>query len=153
MGILGIGPILAMVGGGAAVVVIALGFAFDLTLPVSSTWYPYLRLCGILLVSTGVFFWISAGILIKRAFERRLFVTLGVFRISRNPMYAGFIVFIIPGIAFIVNNLVILLISVVMFLAFKVRIGLEESYLRQEFGERFTRYEQEVAQLIPFVRV
>ena len=68
-------------------------------------------------------------------------------------MYAAFIIFIVPGVAFLCNNLLVLGASVGMFVAFKLQIGKEEEFLQQEFGVAFQRYAREVPQLIPFVRL
>ena len=58
-----------------------------------------------------------------------------------------------PGVAFICNNLLILAVSLVMFVVFKLTIGKEEEYLLREFGEDYLKYESEVAQLIPFIKI
>ena len=108
---------------------------------------------GIALLIVGVFFWISAGLQVKRAFGSHQLVTTGVFRLSRNPMYAGFILFIIPGIALIANALMVIVISATMFVAFKARIKREEEFLAGEFGEKYERYRTSVAQLIPFIHL
>jgi protein-S-isoprenylcysteine O-methyltransferase Ste14 len=80
-------------------------------------------------------------------------MTDGVYRYSRNPMYAAFIIFLIPTVSLLSGDLLILLVSVIMFVAFKGLIRKDESFLKKEFGEDFERYASQVAQLIPFVRV
>jgi protein-S-isoprenylcysteine O-methyltransferase Ste14 len=40
-----------------------------------------------------------------------------------------------------------------MFIAFKMRTGKEEDFLSTEFGEEYSRYTREVAQLIPYIRI
>ncbi len=104
-------------------------------------------------MAAGMYFWISSIVLVKRAFTARQLVQSGVYSVSRNPMYAGFIVFIVPGIAFVFNNMFLLLISVAMFIAFKIRVRQEEEFLQKEFGHEFERYMEKVPQLIPFVRI
>ena len=68
-------------------------------------------------------------------------------------MYAAFIIFLIPAVSLLSGDLLIQLVSVIMFVAFKGLIRKEESFLKKEFGEDFERYASRVAQLIPFVRV
>ena len=127
----------------------ALGVAVSLPSP----WRELLQVLGILLSAIGVCFWLSSVVLISRAFQSHRLETSGVYRLSRNPMYAAFIIFIVPGIAFTCNNLLIFVVSLAMFVAFKLRIGKEEEFLQQEFGAEFQQYARKVAQLIPFVRV
>jgi protein-S-isoprenylcysteine O-methyltransferase Ste14 len=104
-----------------------------------------------ILLIVGVYIWISSAVLVKRAFNSRRLVQTGVYGFSRNPMYAGFIVFIAPGLAFALNNMLLIAISVVMSVAFKPRIGREESFLSKEFGVEYERYRRKAPQLIPFV--
>jgi protein-S-isoprenylcysteine O-methyltransferase Ste14 len=152
MNILGIGPLLATVGGGTiAVVVVCQGF-WGFTLPVPSTWRESFLIIGVFLVAVGTYFWLSSVVLIKRAFDSHRLITKGVYRLTRNPLYASFIVFIIPGLAFMENNLSLLVTSVTMFVAFKLRIRREEEFLEKQFGMEFEHYKKSVAQLIPFTR-
>ena len=80
-------------------------------------------------------------------------MTKGVYGLSRNPMYSAFIVFIVPGLAFMTNNFLILFISICMFIGFKLLIGKEEKYLQQEYGAVYEEYSSKIAQLIPFIHV
>jgi protein-S-isoprenylcysteine O-methyltransferase Ste14 len=101
----------------------------------------------------GVYFWFSAALRVRRAFASHQLAQSGVFRLSRNPMYAGFIVFIIPGLALLLNDLLLIAISLVMYLVFKMLVGREERCLAEQFGEEFERYRKSVPQLLPFVRL
>ena len=153
MNILGIGPLLAIVGGGSFVILSLLQHVLGIAIPLPPPWREYFLAIGILLAAIGIYFWISSALLISKAFPSHKLEISGVYRFSRNPLYAAFIVFIVPGIAFICNDLLILTASLTMFAAFKLRIGQEEEFLRKEFGEEFQQYAQKVAQLIPFVKV
>jgi len=68
-------------------------------------------------------------------------------------MYAAFIVFLVPGMACIVNDLLLLLISAAMGIGFKMRIPKEEEFLLGKYGDAYRQYVRKVAQLIPFVHV
>ncbi len=153
MTIMGIGPILAVLGIATAVAIVFFErlTGFGISLP--SPWKEWGVIAGIALLVAGVFFWLSAALTVKRAFESHRLATGGVFRVSRNPMYAGFIVFIFPGLALVINDILVILISLVMFAAFKARIAREESYLAKEFGEDYERYRKSVPQLVPFIHL
>jgi len=153
MNILGIGPSLAIVGGGSAVIIFLLQRALGIAISLPSPWREFFQALGIVISAIGVYFWFSSVVLISRAFRSHRLETSGVYRLSRNPLYASFIVFLVPGIAFICNNLLIFVVSLAMFVAFKLCIGKEEEFLEQKFGADFHQYAQKVAQLIPFVRV
>jgi protein-S-isoprenylcysteine O-methyltransferase Ste14 len=153
MNIYGIGPRIAIVGGLAFIVTVLLQAIFGLTISLPTSWFIWLRLIGFILNAVGLWFWFFSIVQIKRAFESHHLATKGVYSLSRNPMYSAFIVFIVPGIAFMTNNFLIIFISICMFICFKLLIGKEEKYLQQEYGAEFEEYSSRVAQLIPFIRV
>ncbi len=150
MSILGIGPLLAIVAVVTAAAVVALEKLTRVALTLPSPWREVALFTGIALMAVGVFFWISAGLLVKRAFEAHQMTRAGVFGFCRNPMYAGFILFILPGVALVLNNLLLLTVPVAMCIAFKARIRREEEFLAREFGEEYEQYRKSVPQLMPF---
>ncbi len=153
MNIFGIGPILAIVGGIGFLIVVTLHQSFGIMLSVPSPWRQLFVALGVFFCAAGLYFWLSSIYLIGRAFRVHRLETSGAYRFSRNPMYAAFIVFLIPGVGFIFNNLLILCISLSMYAAFKMLISREEECLRRIYGARYEEYERNVAQLIPFVKV
>jgi protein-S-isoprenylcysteine O-methyltransferase Ste14 len=153
MNILGIGPLLAIVGGIAIIVILIIQNLCGLVVIVPSSLQQAFRVIGVIFLVIGLWFWSSSAVLIKKAFGSHRLETSGVYRLSRNPMYAGFIVFIIPGIAFVTGNLLIVFVSVLMFVCFKFLIKREEEFLRREFGNEFEIYSRKVAQLIPFIKI
>jgi protein-S-isoprenylcysteine O-methyltransferase Ste14 len=71
-------------------------------------------------------------------------VTGGVFRISRNPMYLGFVL-ILLGIAILLGSLSPYLIVILFWIAMeKVFIETEEKMLESKFGSRWTEYKTSV---------
>ena len=153
MNIFGIGPLLAITGVVTGAIAMIFCRIAECSGSLPSPWREWILWVGIILLIIGVYFWISSAILVKMAFESRRLVQTGVYGFSRNPMYAGFIVFIIPGLALVLNNMLLIVVSVAMFVVFKLRIGLEESFLSKEFGVEYERYRTRVPQLIPFVRL
>ena len=106
---------------------------------------------GIALMIVGVYFWLDSVRLIATRFKSGVLITEGVYRLVRNPMYTGFIFFIVPGLSLILNNLLIILSSIVMLLIFKINIYKEEQYLKQQFGTAYQDYMSKVKQIIPFI--
>src|ERR1700730_5244051 len=79
---------------------------------------------------------------------RPRFVTLGVFRKSRNPVYLGMLL-LCAGVAFLANSLWILVL--VLPLAIILQKGViepEESYLEKKFGDKYLRYKAKVRRWI-----
>lgn len=152
MTVLGIGPLLAIAGGIPLAIILRLQYVSGIAAKLPSPWKQIFKVLGIVLCIVGAFFWISSAIRVEKAFRSNRLETSGVFSVTRNPLYAAFIVFVVPGVALICNNLLILAVSLDTFVVFKLKIGKEEEYLLQEFGEDYLKYEREVAQLIPFIK-
>jgi len=153
MSIWGIGPLLAIVGGVTWLLVCFLQRVFGFAIPVADPYLIGACVFGLCWGVVGLWFWIGSVVLIMRSHRSHKLITGGVYRYSRNPLYAAFIVFLIPAISLASDNLLILSVSVVMFAAFKVLIRKEEDFLKSAFGAEYELYARRVAQLIPFVRV
>ena len=81
---------------------------------------------------------------IKTFNDPDLFVTDGVFRISRNPMYLGMVIALL-GIAMITGTVSALLLAVVFFIVTdRWYIAFEEAAMQRKFGERYTDYRSRV---------
>ena len=147
----GIGPSLVLVGTTMSGVVFILQARFGIALPTGSWLRPLAVAVGICLALFGTYFWIASACLVTRAFASQRLVTSGVYRFSRNPLYAAFIVFLVPGLALFLNNLLLLLASLLMYAVFAARIGKEEAYLADRYGEEYAAYRAAVPRLIPLL--
>jgi protein-S-isoprenylcysteine O-methyltransferase Ste14 len=81
--------------------------------------------------------------------EQHQFVRSGPYAIVRHPIYAG-IALAMAGTAIAVGKWRGVVAVVLVVIAFLYRINLEESYLNDEFGGEYVRYQREVKALIPF---
>ena len=149
----GIGPLLAIVGGVSSIFLFMLKKRIGFEIQLQSPWREVMFVLGVVCAIVGVIFWIFSVIQVKRAYASHALETKGVYHFSRNPLYAAFIVFIIPAVAFLIDNLLLLMISVIMFGVFKSQIKKEENFLSKEFGQDYRKYTKEVPQLIPFLRI
>lgn len=150
MHLLGIGPLLALTGvltGALAVFFCRVtGHGAALAAP----WREWFLWVGVIWGLPGIYFWLASIIALKRAVKSRRLAREGVYGLSRNPMYTGIIIFIIPGLTLILNNMLLLAASATMLLVFKLRIGREERLLSREFGAEYERYRARVPQLLLF---
>lgn len=79
-----------------------------------------------------------------------IFKTNGPYKIIRNPMYLGLILFFVASI---ISNYSYLRLSVliVLFIVFIEKIKLEEQFLSERFGEDYVEYTKKTYRLIPFI--
>jgi protein-S-isoprenylcysteine O-methyltransferase Ste14 len=72
--------------------------------------------------------------------------------IVRNPMYAAWIVLIIPGIVLLTRSWPLLPTPLVACIAFKLLIRRENKYLEERLGDDYRKYRAEVNELFPWPR-
>lgn len=136
---------------------IILIIAFHFILPVARLLkFPW-NLLGLLSLMAGVYLNLAADQLFKKyrttvkPLEKSSYlVTTGVFRISRNPMYLGMVLFLV-GLTFLLGSLTPWL-FVIVFAIFldRVFINFEEKNLLRTFGEEWSAYRNKVRRWILF---
>lgn len=112
---------------GLAFVVIGLGFAICARLYLGRLW--------------------SGTVTLK---ESHTLIRSGPYRVTRHPIYTGLIAALF-GTAMANGTLAAALGFGLLFLAFGLKLRLEEKVLREHFGERYDEYCKEVPTLVPFV--
>lgn len=106
---------------------------------------------GILLIIVGLSFWGDSVRRIRNGYGSGKLVTQGVFSVVRHPMYAAFIVFMVPGASLLLDNWSILFASLAMLAVFEWQIHHEEQYLEQMFGDDYRAYSKKVKRIIPWL--
>ncbi len=116
-----------------------------------SGWMPF---AGYIWIGIGFLFYVATINVFLTDFKKGLLVTRGTFSLCRNPIYASFIVFFIPGLALIFQSGMILSIAIVLYLNFKISIHGENKVLEREYGELYEIYRKSVNEIIPipFIR-
>ena len=82
--------------------------------------------------------------------KEALLITKGPYKVLRNPMYSGLILFF--G-ATVIETLDIINISVfvILIIVLLSKIRLEEKYLSQKFGSGYNEYKEKSYRLFPFI--
>jgi protein-S-isoprenylcysteine O-methyltransferase Ste14 len=135
----------------AVVIILMVHFVFPVMTIISLPW----NLCGIIPVAFGIAINIMADDAFRRAqttvkpFETSTsLVTSGVYRISRHPMYLGFVL-ILVGVAIVLGSLTpFVAIPIFAILMDMVFIQVEERMLEQEFGQVWLEYKHKVRRWI-----
>jgi protein-S-isoprenylcysteine O-methyltransferase Ste14 len=127
----------------AVLVMIALHWLLPLTQIIPGLW----RLTGLIPLAGGI----SLNLAADRAFQRdrttvkpfeasAVLITGGVFRVSRHPMYLGFVL-ILLGVGALLGSLTpLLVIPVFAILLDQVFIQAEERLLAEQFGQSWLVY-------------
>jgi protein-S-isoprenylcysteine O-methyltransferase Ste14 len=135
----------------AILVSITLHFLMPILFIIPSLW----NLIGLIPLAFGIWINLSADQAFKRAKttvkpfeESEELIQEGAFRISRNPMYLGFVAILI-GISFLLKSLspyiVVLAFAILMDVMF---IRVEERMLAEKFGDRWEKYRSSVRKWI-----
>ncbi len=79
-----------------------------------------------------------------------VFVSSGPYKIIRNPMYSGILIFF--GMS-VINHFTLLRLAILLLLAtvLLMKIFMEEQFLIEKFGTRYEQYKQKTHRLIPFI--
>lgn len=106
--------------------------------------YSVLAVIGIVMIIVGVLMVISCGRRLLSSFDSGLLMTDGLYRVFRNPMYAAYLLFVIPGICLLFNSWLVLTTVIVNYILFSVFIKQEHRYLEEKFGGEYDRYLESV---------
>jgi protein-S-isoprenylcysteine O-methyltransferase Ste14 len=112
----------------------------------------FVKILGFVWLGMGIIFWIYAAIYFLNYFKPGKLITKGPFALCRNPIYSSIIVFIVPSLGLIFHSGMIISISVVLYIGFKISIHGETTILRRIFGEEYEVFEKSVNEIIPFPR-
>jgi protein-S-isoprenylcysteine O-methyltransferase Ste14 len=106
--------------------------------------YPVLAVTGVVLIITGVLMVISCGRKLLKSFNSGMLMTDGLYRIFRNPMYAAYLLFVIPGMCLLFNSWLVLTTVIINSILFSVFIKREHRYLEEKFGSDYEKYLEKV---------
>jgi protein-S-isoprenylcysteine O-methyltransferase Ste14 len=82
--------------------------------------------------------------------ENHTIIRTGPYTLVRHPIYTGLLTAVL-GTSIATGSFLSFFITFVLFVAFIIKIRMEEQFLLEEFGEEYARYRREVKALIPFV--
>ncbi|NJK31214.1 MAG: hypothetical protein HC927_01695 [Deltaproteobacteria bacterium] len=99
-----------------------------------------LVIVGALLTGLGVLGYLWSGVEIVRSFRAKQLVTTGSFGLCRHPLYASWILLLLPGLALLSGNLLFVVADLMLIVGYLRFIGGEEQQLIDEFGEAYRSY-------------
>ena len=108
---------------------------------------------GIVLLAMGIPMLVISAATVSVSYRKGELLTTGIYARSRNPLYAAWILFIIPGLSLFFESWLILGTAVVTYVSFKIFIKDEISYLKEMFGQEYLNYEASVNELLPLPKL
>ncbi len=99
-----------------------------------------LTIIGIILIVPGIIMVAVSGRLVLKSFNENTLIRTGLYRVFRNPMYAAYFLFIIPGICLLLNSWLVLTTIPVNYILFQIFIHKEYIYLKEKFGKEYEDY-------------
>ena len=114
--------------------------------------HPILAILGGTLLAIGIpLYVVSLRTMLKAHREERL-ATGGVYAFCRHPIYASWILLILPAVGLLLNSWLFLSTAVVMYVMTRVHIGREEENLVAQFGQEYIEYKRRVGAIFPTLR-
>ncbi len=105
---------------------------------------PAQLIAGAALIALGLAVLLSSGLRVLKAFHERRLLTDGFFAVFPNPMYAAYVLALVPGLALVLNSWLVLSGSAVVYVLFKALVPGEDRWLRETFGARYDEYRRRV---------
>jgi protein-S-isoprenylcysteine O-methyltransferase Ste14 len=103
----------------------------------------------IILIASAVFYFLTLRVLLRGLKETKL-ITTGSFSLCRNPLYASFILFLIPSLSLLLNSWLVLTASLAAYIIFKISIRQEDAELEKFFGDDYLKYRNDTPEIFPF---
>ena len=111
--------------------------------------YPWLAVLGGLLLAIGAAWYAIAVRTVRKAYREQRLVTDGVYAVCRHPIYAGWILLILPAIGLLLGSWSVLSTAVVMYVLTKIHVRREEQSLEAEFGDQYVEYKRRTNAIFP----
>jgi protein-S-isoprenylcysteine O-methyltransferase Ste14 len=143
----GVGPVFAAGSIALVATLSAINIFFLPTLTLSHNLVAFILGTGLMATGTAVL--VVVLVQVHSAFGNRRLVTDGVYACMRDPVYAVWILLIVPGLALATGVLLVAIAPFLMYLLFKALIGKEEAYLEMTFGKEYLDYKKKVNSVIP----
>jgi len=107
---------------------------------------------GCLLLAAGIPFCASAMLTLRRGFPKGELFTGGVYGWCRHPIYASWIVFLVPGLLLLLGSWNFVLVPLAMYAVLRLTVQREEEWLEATFGEKYRAYRERVPAVLPLPR-
>jgi protein-S-isoprenylcysteine O-methyltransferase Ste14 len=113
--------------------------------------YPWLAVVGGALLAGSAVWYALAARAVWRAYHQRRLVTGGLYAVCRHPIYAGWVLFILPGLGLLADSWLVLSTALVMYVLTRLYAPREEAGLEAQFGEEYVEYKRRTNAVFPAI--
>jgi len=146
----GVGPRIMLATAPFLAIAIVIEIKSALFTEIFSVYDRFIGVFGLVWLAIGIVAFITAMVQFITNFPKGKLITSGMYACSRNPIYASWIVFILPAVGIICNNWIFFAAALVMGIATSFLVREEENQLLQVFGEHYAVYRKKVGCIIRF---
>jgi protein-S-isoprenylcysteine O-methyltransferase Ste14 len=146
----GIGPFFASLSLIYGLITILISRYYDPLFKIVFIQRQILEIAGIALIIIGIPFFIISVFTVMKAYNADKLVMKGAFRCCRHPLYASWVVFIVPGIVLLFGNWISLTTPLFMYITLRILVRKEELYLENRFGKEYFNYRNRVPCILPY---
>ncbi|MCK5806228.1 MAG: isoprenylcysteine carboxylmethyltransferase family protein [Lentisphaeria bacterium] len=107
------------------------------------------QVVGVLLLVAGVCMYVWSLAILKPALRERRVASTGPFACVQHPLYASWILLLVPGTALLCHSWLVLTASGVGYVFFRLLISREEMALLAAHGEAYREYASTRGRLVP----
>lgn len=107
-------------------------------------------IAGGVLVAVWLGFYPATARKLLGGVRRTELMTSGAYALSRNPLYASFILFLIPGVGLLLHSWLVMTGALVTYAVFKLMIAREYRELEAVFGQAYRDYHARTSELLPW---
>jgi len=120
--------------------------AFGLMFPANRFFSVTVAVAGVVIIGVGIASFRRAGTTVNpmKPDSTSALVVSGIYRLTRNPMYLGFLLVLLGWAIFLSNALAFLLLPAFIFYMNRFQIEPEEKALTSLFGPQFVAYTSRV---------
>jgi len=140
MKITGVAPMIAVPTFLYLAITILITYLSDDKFKITAQSSTVLVVSGSVLILLGAAIVANCGRVLLKSFDKGILMTDGLYKIFRNPMYAAYLIFIIPGICLLFNSWLALTTLIINYIIFSVLIKREYKYLHEKFGKEYEDY-------------
>ena len=147
---LGIGPKIAMVVLPWLAMTITLSLSYKNYFVYNETAGSYLFIAGMALLFVGLVLYFSTLPILLRGLKETRLITNGAYALCCNPLYASFLLLIIPGVSLMMNSWLVITTTVTGYIVFKIVIKSEYLEMEKFFGDEYKKYREVTPEFFPF---